>query len=238
MKLQEHVLKSASGEYARKVWLLPPPHGVPEKIGIFLDGEYYLKPMGAPAILTRLQKGGKIPRLLGVFVSHFDNEARHRDLICNPRYADFITVDLVRWLREKIPSLPAAGHLMAGPSLGGLTAVWLALAHPKLFSYCLCHSGSFWWQDEWLVRHLGQMPAAKGKFWLSVGGQETETGISHAPSGLRQEVAQLSASRHLATELTGRGDSVHLHVYKGGHEIKPWKKELPGALEWLFRNPS
>jgi enterochelin esterase-like enzyme len=232
MNLEQHLVQGASGEYSRKIWLVLPPRGLPEKIALFLDGEYYVQQMKAPAILQRLQKRGKIPPMLCAFVSHFDSDARHRDLTCNPSYANFITTDVLHWLREKFAPLPAQNHLIAGASLSGLTATWLALTHPDLFSQCLCQSGSFWWNDEWLKKNLPQMPPGKTKFRFSVGHKETESNVTHGT--LRQDASQISACERLVAALKERGHPIHHHVYRGGHDIKPWKNELPEALIWLL----
>lgn len=237
MKLEEHVIAGPSGEYSRKIWLLPAGNGRPEKIGIFLDGEYYLNQMEAPATLLRLQESGEIPLLLCVFVSQVNGEARHHDLTCNPRYSAFIAEDVVGWLCGKDGAIPEEGHLVAGPSLGGLAAAYLALTRPKLFSCCLSHSGSFWWRDEWLKNNLDSMPVSRGNFWLSVGDKEVESGVSHPPTGLRQDVTQVAACQQFATALKKRGHSVHDEIYAGGHEFKPWKEELPRALRWLIGKP-
>jgi enterochelin esterase-like enzyme len=230
--MKQHLVESSSGEYARQVWLLPAPCEPAQKLAIFLDGEYYVNDMKAQSILLKLQKRRTIPPLLCAFVSHLDNDARHRDLTCNSRYAEFIAVDLLGWLREKIPALPECGNLIGGASLGGLAAVHLSLTRPELFPLCLCHSGSFWWNDEWLLKNLGVMPPGQNKFWLSVGDGETESGVTHG--SLRQDVDQISANRHLVDALLARGAAVHHHLYKGGHAIKPWKNELPQALTWLL----
>ena len=236
MKIEEHLIQSASGEYARKVWLLPPPGGVPAIIALFLDGEYYVERMKAPAILHRLQKRGKIPPLLCAFVSHLDNDARHRDLTCHPRFADFILTHILPWLREKNPAPPPDGHLIAGASLSGLTAAWLALSHPEIFSRCLSQSGSFWWNDEWLAKNLPQWPRSHVKFWLSVGHRETESNATHGT--LVQHASQIAANGRLIGALQARGHPVRHHLYLGGHDTKFWKRELPEALLSIFENPS
>jgi len=234
MHTEEHIVQSASGEYSRKVWVLNARHGVPERLAIFLDGEYYANKMDAPATLVTLQESGVISPMLCVFVSHLNGEARHHDLTCNPRYSDFIATDVVGWLREKNSAIPEHNHFIAGPSLGGLASAYLALTRPEVFPYCLSHSGSFWWKDEWLTNTLDQMPVSRSKFWLSVGDKEIESGVSHPPTGLRQDVAQVSACERLATALMAKGHTVHYDLYEGGHEIKPWKDELPRALSWLL----
>jgi enterochelin esterase-like enzyme len=74
---EEHIIQSASGEFSRKVWLLTASRGEPEKLAIFLDGEYYVNKMDAPAVLTSLQQTGIIPPMVCAFVSHVSGEARH-----------------------------------------------------------------------------------------------------------------------------------------------------------------
>jgi len=217
MNLSEHMLTSSSGEYSRKVWLLDQPKGSPEKISLFLDGEFYLNRMEAPSTLLQLQEKKAIPSTLCVFVSHVDGASRHHDLTCNPRYSDFIASDVIGWLRANYNSLSPGDHLIAGPSLGGLASAYLALTHPQLFSRCLSQSGSFWWNNE----------------WLSVGDKETESGVSHPPTGMRQDVDQISACRQMVEALKEKGCSVQYAPYRGGHDVLCWKDELSSALASL-----
>ncbi|MEJ0000578.1 MAG: alpha/beta hydrolase-fold protein [Verrucomicrobiota bacterium] len=51
---------------------------------------------------------------------------------------------------------------MAGISLSGLASAYLTLTRPTVFSHCLSHSGSFWWNDEWLTMHLGDIDKSQG----------------------------------------------------------------------------
>jgi len=234
MNLPEHIVTSSSGEYSRKIWLLETPKGSTEKLGIFLDGEFYLNRMEAPSLLLQLQETDAIPSMLCVFVSHIDGDARHHDLTCNPRYSGFIALDVVGWLRKKYDDLSLHNHLIVGPSLGGLASTYLALSHPQIFSQCLSQSGSFWWKNEWLKNNLDALPESKGTFWLSVGDKEIESGVSHPPTGLRQDVTQVSACERMASALREKGHSVKYAPYQGGHDVNAWKKELPEALTSLL----
>ena len=168
-----------------------------------------------------------------LFVSHLDSAARHHDYTCNDRYAEFVAVNLVQWLKERSGITAESGHLLAGVSLSGLQAAYTALSHPGIFSSVLCHSGSFWWEREWLTDNLSRFPSSTAKYWLSAGTKEDAKDIHHPPTGLHQEVDQISGVEHFAEALRKRGNEVHYHLYEDGHRIEPWKAELPDALRWL-----
>jgi iron(III)-enterobactin esterase len=214
MRMEEHLLQSATGECARRAWALAGER----PLHVFLDAEFYLNRMDI------------LPALRGkrcVFVSHENAEERHYDLACNPRYAEFIAYDVLAWAGGT-----ANGNLICGLSLSGLAATHIALLYPDLFPYCLSQSGSFWWNDEWLTSQV--TAPIKGKFWLSVGDKETDEGISHEPTGLRQDVSQVASVQRMAETLSKAGAEVRHRVFEGGHEMPPWEKELPEALAWLL----
>lgn len=234
MSPSEYIVESASGAISKRVWLLDPPSGDPDHIAVFLDGEFYVNRMNGPSIIHDLQCRGDIPRIACAFVSHVDGAARHRDLTCSSDYADFVAGELMQWMHQRHPTVSAADHFVGGASLSGLAAAFIALSYPQVFTRCLCHSGSFWWNDEWLTAQLQYMPNSQTRFWLSVGDQETATGVSHPPSGLRQEGSQIAACTRFAEALAARRNPVHHRIYSGGHDFGPWKDELPDALRWLF----
>lgn len=237
MSPTEFIIESASGAFSRKIWLLdPPPGGTPDHIAVFLDGEFYVNRMNAPSIIHDLQCRGLIPRIACAFVSHVDGAARHRDLTCSSDYADFVARDVIQWMQQRYPMVSKAQHFIGGPSLGGLAAAFIALSYPQTFSRCLSQSGSFWWNNEWLTAQFHQWRHSQTKFWSSVGDQETASGVSHPPSGLRQEVTQIAACKRFAEALAARQNPVLHRLYSGGHEFGPWQDELPDALRWLFND--
>jgi enterochelin esterase family protein len=191
--------------------------------------------MDAAATLNELQESETIPSVACLFISHLNGEARHYDYTCNQSFADFVANDVIAWLHERNPGVPSAGHLVGGPSLGGLQAAFTAMSHAKTFGLSLSQSGSFWWNNEWLRENLPRFCAENGRFWISVGDKETESEAIHPPTGMRQERDQISATERLIERLGDYTSEIHFHLYDGGHEIRPWKEELPGAIQWLFR---
>lgn len=235
--MTEHVVQSSSGSYHRQVWLLDTPTPAPTRCALFLDGEFYVHRMAVPPLIHDMQAGGSLPPTLCLFVSHESTSARHRDLTCDADFASFIAKDVVAWLRARHPTLAEGGHLIVGPSLGGLAAAHITLTHPDTFSSCLSQSGSFWWEDERLTHMLDeeQMPPSHSKFWISVGDRETKADVTHAPSGLHQRMSQIESCERFASALATHHHKVHYSVHAGGHEFQPWSDELPQALAWLLR---
>jgi len=233
MNLEEHIITGS--EYQRKVWLLNAYDVSSPRLGIFLDGESYVNRMDAPRILYELQKNGEIPSLTCVFVSHLNGEARHHDLTCNPGFSSFIANDVFKWCREKNAHIENGRHLISGTSLSGLASAYLMITYPTIFSHSLCQSGSFWWNNEWLTNELKNRVIQRGNYWISVGSNETDFGISHPPTGLRQDISQIDSCTRFCEGISEVGHSVHCNIYEGGHDIKSWKEELPQALKWLFR---
>ena len=234
MEIEEHNLFSSSGEFSRKAWYLPCAER-PEQFCIFLDGEYYVKRMDAPTKLVELQESGSIPPVACLFISHLNGEARHYDYTCNEQYADFVAGDAVAWLHERNPEVALTGHFVGGTSLSGLQAAFTAMTYSKTFELSLIQSGSFWWNKEWLKENLPELSAKDGRFWISVGDKETESKATHPPTGMRQELDQISATERFIERLKNYNSEVHYHLYNGGHEIRPWEQEFSSAMHWLHQ---
>ncbi len=232
--MTEHFIQG-SGFYQRKVWLLDAAGSDPSHCGIFLDGEFYVTRMGASSLIHELQAKHGLPAMPCVFVSQVDAEARHHDLTCKADFAAFIAQDVMGWLRDRVPTLGEGGHLVAGPSLGGLASAFITLTHPQVFARCLSQSGSFWWEDERLTGMLDELPASSSKFWISVGDQETQAGLTHPPTGLRQDIPQIEGCARFAALLKRHGHEVHYSMHSGSHDTQAWAEELPQALPWLLR---
>ncbi len=230
------VSSSADPSFRREVSFLIPAGSAAERLCLLLDGEFYTEQLNAVEVVEGLLAAQEIPPTAFAFVSHLDNAHRHVDYICNDSFADYITCDLISELRRRCPSLAESGHAIGGLSLSGLAAAHALIRHPGTFSAALCQSGSFWWNEEWLTNQESNL---SGKTWyLSVGDGETQSGLSHQPSGMRQEVAQRDACERFAGKMESAGNQVRFEVFEGNHEMTPWAEELPEALRWLIAENS
>ncbi|RYD32122.1 MAG: esterase family protein, partial [Verrucomicrobiaceae bacterium] len=231
-KLEEHSISDPDSGYSRLIRLQRGPSDRRHHLCLLLDGEIYWRDMGVMEILNGLVESGKIPGMTFAFVGCVSGPARQEDLVCNERYLRFISGRVMEWLKAEIPSLEDGGHLIGGLSLSGLMSTFIALNDPGHFGACLSQSGSHWWRHEWFNSVARGLAPVYGRFWLSVGDQETQTNLHHSPT-LCQEISQIEGVGKLAVTLSEAGGEVHCHRHPGGHSFLPWKEELGDALCWL-----
>ncbi|WP_435252106.1 enterochelin esterase [Streptomyces tendae] len=227
----ERTVASARLGGSRRVWLYEPPGTVRKSerlpVLVLLDGEHWQPRLGLSRLLDNLIADGRVPPLAAVLPEAVDEATRWAELSCRPEYVDFLADELLPWAAGLLPLSDDPAHtVIAGQSLGGLTAAYAAAAAPHRFGNALVQSGSFWWpvgpDAEWLTRTLAGMPRLPVRFRLSFG---------------TQEWVALPAARRLRDTLTvlGYHDSSY-REFNGGHDYLCWRTELAdGLVELLGR---
>jgi enterochelin esterase-like enzyme len=231
--LTESTLRCRSGALWRRAWSLAPPTERPTAAILFLDAELYLERVGAAAVVRWLLERRAIPPAVAVFLSHGGAAARHEDFVCRPEYARFVAGDFVGSVRKEHPGVTEV--VIAGLSLSGLAAAYAATRHPAVFRAVVCQSPSFWWERGRFAEDLPTPTPAGPEFWISVGAQEREAGVSHLPSGLRQELTQVAGCVSATAALRAKGYSVSYREYDGDHDPDCWRDDLSLALPWAWR---
>lgn len=201
---------------------------------IFLDGELYLERVRALEVLRDTRIADAISPYVAIFISNGGAAARHKDFVCCPTYASFIAEDVVDPLRHDFSSVRQ--FVLLGLSLSGLAAAHAATRYPNVFSSVICQSPSFWWQRGHFAAELPAVERPLSEFWISVGDQENESGISHPPSGLLQEMTQIAGCASAVAALRAKGYPVRIRTYHGGHDPDCWREDLELALAWVFRS--
>jgi iron(III)-enterobactin esterase len=225
---------SASLAQSRKVWVQHAPGSPPADCLVFLDGEFYVENVRAPAIILDRQRAGSLPGVAAVYVSHVDLMARAKDLVCDDAFASFVAGDLLRWIEGALGRFERL--FLCGLSLSGLEAAFVAFRHPTAFHGVLAQSPSAWWEDERLAETIARGLASESRIWISVGDRETEENVLHSPAGLFQKASQRDSVRRLAQALGGRCRALRYEEFPGGHDMACWARELPRALPWLLRD--
>lgn len=225
-----HEVPSARLGGHRRVWTYRPAgaHGATElPVLVLLDGEHWQPHLGLADLLDNLVADGRIPPLVALLPDSVDVASRWTDLACSQDFVAFLDDELLPWAAARLPVTDdPARTVVAGQSLGGLTAAYACLVAPHRFGNVLAQSGSFWWPDgpdaEWLTARIAESPRLPVRFWLSFG---------------EQEWVALPAARRLRDTLADAGyDDASYREFNGGHDYLCWRTELADGLVELL-NP-
>ena len=220
---------------SRYVWIYTPPgydtlarraNGLP--MLLTFDGGEFVESVPVPTILDNLLAAQRIAPMIGVFVGSAENK-RDEELAANPRYAEFVATELVPWVRSRVKVASSPNdNVVAGSSLGGLAAAFVALRHPELFGNVLSQSGAFMFSPsddptpERLTRDLATAPRRDVAFYL-------EAGIFEAGRS-EKGVDLLTSNRHLRDALRAKGYRVTYDEFAGGHSDLNWRSGFPKGL--------
>jgi len=152
-QVEVHRLRSHILDNERRVWVYIPA-GYAKNVELYhllllFDGWSYIDLIPTPTILDNLIREGMIPPLVTVLLDHPDQETRNRELPCHQPFVDFLTQELIPWVREHyhVTNEPAQ-TIVGGSSYGGLAAVFVGLRASEIFGNMLAQSGSFWWDKD------------------------------------------------------------------------------------------
>ncbi|MGD9892039.1 MAG: enterochelin esterase [Dehalococcoidia bacterium] len=212
----------------RPVWVYTPAGyehgGAAYDLTVLLDGEWWAQSLSIAVTLDNLIAAGVVPPMVVVMPGAIDVQARLRELTCNPVFVEFLVAELLphvaaRWMVSAEPMRT----IIAGQSLGGLTAAFAGLHAPERFGNVLAQSGSFWWKHgsefdteaEWLTRQYAITPKPPLRFYLEAG---------------LQEWIILPPTRHLRDVLEAKGYDIVYREYNGGHDAACWRGSIADGL--------
>ena len=224
---------------ARAIWIyLPPgydPQAVPYPLLLLFDGPMYLG-MRIHVTLDNMIAAGVIPETVCVMVEQVD---RNVELTCNDEFAEWLTLELLPWVRARYPvTSDPARAVIAGSSYGGLAAAFIGLRHSDIFGNVLCQSGSFWWgpgyetlsdfeneaiEQEWLIHQFETAGTRPLRFYLDIGLLED----GWLPHGGPNAVASVRNMRDVAQ---AQGHAVHYAEFYGGHQCICWRGTIADGL--------
>lgn len=219
----------------RRVWIYTPAdyESSDELYGLLLvfDGpaSIHSNLVPTPIILDNLLHKRKILPLVAVFPASLSMETRSRELACSPAFVEYLTDELLPWVRERyrVTGEPSR-TVVAGSSLGGLAAAFAGLTAPQVFGNVLSQSGAFWYNGterhdidaEWmLIRRFVEIPQLPLHFSLEVGLLE------HT-----RDADMLLCNRHMRDVLEAKGYGVTYREYMGRHHYICWRGSLADGL--------
>lgn len=223
----------------RRVRLYLPDVPVVQPLGLLVltDGEIWFDHLGVSAAIDAAIRSGRIAPVAVLGVDNINAGERvailggRRELVLD------IAERLLPTLRAKYPERRWADRtqtVLAGQSLGGVTALMAARHAPESFGLVLSHSPSMWWTPDnrnrqphfsaeersWVSEHVLSAPSPAVRTHLCVGSLEGST------------VPQV---KQLHEKLRAAGVESHCSVYTGGHDYTWWRGALIDGLRLLPR---
>jgi len=231
----------------RRIWVYTPPAyettRQPYGLLVVLDGRFFTFAIPTPTILDNLLADGLIPPLVAVLVDNPGHtweqaqETRQKELACWSPFVAFLAQELVPWVYNNYHlTADPAQSVLAGSSIGGLAAAFVAMQRPQTFGNVLSLSGSFWWKPEdqseweWLARQFALHPLLPLRFYLEVGLLESVP----QPNG---NPGQVLANQHMRDVLQARDYPVQYQELGHGHDAVAWQGALAdGLIALMGRN--
>lgn len=222
---------------------------------IFNDGQD-LETMRLVKTLEHMWALGSIPHVIVVGVhaadrmreygtAHLADYKKRGDRAAS--YSRFITQELLPFLRNRYHLSPdPSDAVIAGFSLGGLSALDIAWNHPDLFSVVGVFSGSLWWRskayraddpdaDRIMHELIRRGKRRKGlRFWFQTGTHdETSDRNNNGVIDAIDDTLDLIAELEKLGYQQGR-DIRYVEVDKGQHNPFTWARALPDFLRWAL----
>jgi enterochelin esterase-like enzyme len=161
------------------------------------------------------------------------------------RYEEFIIDQLIPWLAHQYNiNVKSGDNIIAGWSLGGLSAMSIAWNNPEIFGKVGGFSGAFWWRkraldkgytdkDRILHSVIRKSRIRKGmKFWFQAGTNDETSDRNN--NGI---IDAIDDTLDLMAELITLGYKpyydITYHEMEGGHHnCDTWAIALPDFLKW------
>ena len=167
-----------------------------------------------------------------------DLAQKHTDFVLN----ELLPLILKKYKLENNPNY----QFIAGFSLGGLSAIDIAINHPSVFSKVGVFSGSLWWrkkayedgyddENDRIMHNIVKKKATlKGqKFWFQCGTEDEAS--DRNGNGI---IDSIDDTQDLIVELCKKDlkinvDVQYLEIIGGKHNPETWGKAFGGFLKWL-----
>lgn len=137
-----------------------------------------------------------------------------------------LVVEYVKpYIDERYRTLPdRANTALGGSSFGGLATLYLGLDYRDVFGQLLVVSPSVWWDNQYLLRRVGDVDAPTGqRIWLDMGGREGDRMVDDA-----RLLHELLRSKGWTD-----GDLQFVEDAEADHSERAWAERTPDMLRFL-----
>ncbi|SDP28512.1 enterochelin esterase [Streptomyces sp. cf386] len=235
-RVERHRVASAALGGDRGTWVyLPPGHhpavDSPLPVLALCDGDMWFGRLGFQHTLDALIADGALSPLTVVAPDAVDRHTRSRELGAREEFVSFLADELLPWAagRWSLDTDPRR-TVVAGQSLGAMTALYAGYLRPDRFGTVLAQSASLWWRPG-LPPRSGPKPLAFGAPWLVTrfAAAEPRPVTVRLDVGLH-EGSMVEHSRALYEVLRAAGYRVTYGEFNGGHDYVCWHGALADGL--------
>jgi enterochelin esterase family protein len=239
-RVERHRVPAPSLGGHRDTWVYLPPgtasgRTAPLPVLALCDGDMWFGRIGLGHTLDALIADGALPPLAVLAPDAVDNATRGRELGGRDPFVGFLADELLPWAAGRWPLTTDPGRtVVAGQSLGGVTALYAGHRRPERFGNVLAQSSSLWWRPG--LPPPGRVkPPVYGMPWLvgryAAGDPRSVT--VHLDVGLH-EGPMVDHHRTLYDALGSSGYRVTYHEFNGGHDYACWHGALANGLVRLL----
>lgn len=212
---------------------------------VLLDGQKWGAPSGTLSVLQYLTDTFKIAPAHYLLVPSIDGPTRWKELGCYSSFWQSLLDELLPTVTSELAQedCSVSDFLVAGQSLGGLSALYAGVTFPEYFSKVISLSGSFWWPEDSRMRAPNNTTSSNE--WIknvptnSLADQilKNQISVSHLQAFLN--VGSGEADMCLYNEATyqaiqQKGGQVHYEIVCGGHDWLSWRSGLVDGLRHLI----
>ena len=203
----------------------------------------YKKKLIEPLLIVAIHAGKRMEDYGVSGLPDFDNRGSRAD-----KYDAFISDELYDYAKKKAGVRKFKTIVLAGCSLGGLSAFDIAWNHADKIDKVGVFSGSFWWRDKdtsatdyaddknriMLAKIKSSRKRPKLQYWFYAGAKE-ETGDRDKDGVIdviddTKDLTDIIKSKNVCPA----GDIVYVESSEGKHHYADWSKALPGFILWAF----
>ncbi|MEU6298344.1 alpha/beta fold hydrolase [Streptomyces erythrochromogenes] len=207
------------------------PAGGGGPVVLLLDGDDWLHLHPAMTAFDAAVAAGAVPPVTLVFLPTRDREA---EFGCRPGLWEAVLDELLPLVAET--GLPAGPDrlVVAGQSLGGLSAMYAALEFPELVSRVACQSPSFWWAPgaadlaDPLAGPLGGAVAARLRERVDLSGLRVAFDVGE------HETRMLPHCALVETLAAQAGATVRVSRSPSAHDRASWRHALLRDVAWAL----
>ncbi len=196
-----------------------------------------------PLLIVGIHAGDRMREYGVAGIPDFQNRGDRAD-----KYSAFVTDELYPFIKKRAGVRKFNSVVIAGCSLGGLSAMDIAWNNADRFDKVGVFSGSFWWRDkdtqdpqysddkdrimQNMVRSSRKKPHLK--YWFYAGGKEEEgdrdkDGIIDVMDDTK-DLISIILKKNVCTP----DDIVMTEDASGQHDYPFWSRQLPVFLLWAF----